>query len=78
MMDVADLIVLIVDSLPISAGGSEHGLGLDVTALDVAIPIEARIDRRGRLVATPPRGRMTTGFAQPLTRITAHFDVRGR
>ena len=75
MNALAEMVVAMIDALPIAAGDPEDGLRLAVTSLDVAFPIEASLGERGDIVASAPRGRLATGFDLPHGRITARFTV---
>jgi hypothetical protein len=66
-----DLLVALGQALLDGAGASQAGLA--VTAVDVTVPIEARVDRDGQLRASLPRGVMATGFQLPHARLHARF-----
>lgn len=66
MRPLDELVIGLLGEL--SAGEIAGGLALAVTALEVSLPVEARIGGQGLLVS-PPRGVMRTGFAVPHGRI---------
>ncbi len=51
------------------------GLALDVDTLDVNLPIESRMQGDGELCASPPRGRLATGFDPPLGAVAVTLTV---
>ena len=73
MRPIDDLLIALAESLPVGAGSPETGAVVAVTAVDVALPVEAHIGRDGELRASLPRGRMTTGFQVPHGRLRARF-----
>ena len=70
MVGFDELLIELLRALPTSAGDEDSHIA--VTDLDMTLPLEVRIDSRGTLKATLPRGRMTTGFELP----HAHLRVR--
>ncbi len=70
MVGFDELLIELLRALPTSAGDEDSQI--TVTDLELTLPLEARIDARGTLKATLPRGRMTTGFDLP----HAHLRVR--
>ena len=77
-MSFADLVVSLVARFPIEAGDAASGVLLEVTEVDLRLPIEVRITEGGELTATAPRGRLATGFDLPHAHIAARFNVRER
>ncbi len=77
MRAFSDLVSDMVDLIPATSGGPDDGIALDVTSIEITLPIEARITDDGALVASAPRGRMATGFTIPHAHVRARFDVGG-
>jgi hypothetical protein len=75
MTPFAAFLEALVDGLPQPIGSAEAGARVTATDVDLALPIEIRIERDG-LHASLPRGRMATGFAFPLGRLSARFEVQ--
>jgi len=69
------LIVGLVDSLPGDAGGPEHGIRVEITSVDLEIPVEAGVDAAGLVRASLPRGRLATGYDVELCRMALRFTV---
>jgi hypothetical protein len=57
-----ELVIGLLSDLSASMVGA--GAALEVTGLDISLPVEARIGRPG-LWVSPPRGVMRTGFVAP-------------
>lgn len=74
MNDLGALLLDLVGSMPDDAGSPEDGVVVAVDALDVALPVEARIGAAGELMARLPLGRLHTGFETPLARLRARFE----
>jgi hypothetical protein len=68
-----DLILALAESLPRGAGAPELGVEVQVTGVDLVVPLESRIGGGGELRASLPRGRMATGFRAPHGRLAARF-----
>jgi hypothetical protein len=66
---LSELLVSLVDAVPADAGGPLAGVRLAVAELALALPIEARLGGDGSLRASPPRGRLATGFDPPHGRL---------
>jgi hypothetical protein len=75
---LGDLLVALAEALPAGAGAPELGAVVQVTSIDMALPVEARIERDGVLRASLPRGRMATGFHVPHGQLRARFAPTGR
>jgi len=75
MPPFADLIVGLASHVPTGSGSPESGALVSVAAMDLSLPLEARIAGGATLLASLPRGRLATGFDVPLGRLTAHFEV---
>lgn len=70
MNGVDRLVLGLADGLPDDRDGD--GVTITVAAVEVAVPVEARIDGDG-LRASLPRGVMATGFSIPHGRMVARF-----
>jgi hypothetical protein len=71
-----DLLIQLGSALGGGAGAPEAGVAVDVTAVDLTLPIEAIIGAGGELRASLPRGRMATGFQLPHGRVVARFGAQ--
>ena len=71
MTDLVRLLGDLVSGLPADAADCT-GTAVIVTAADIELPVETRVDEAG-LRASLPRGRLATGFAEPLGRMRARF-----
>ncbi|MFH1465884.1 MAG: hypothetical protein ABIO70_15965 [Pseudomonadota bacterium] len=67
------LLLELADGLVEEAGGPEQGVRVEVERVELALPVEARLDGAGRIVATLPRGRLVTGFMVPPGRLRVSF-----
>jgi hypothetical protein len=67
------LIVSLIDHLPEDAGGHEAGVRVEIESVDLAIPIEARLDATGMIRASLPRGRLATGYDAVLCRMAVRY-----
>jgi hypothetical protein len=76
VIDFGELLVGLVDAIPIGAGGPEAGIQIAVESMEIDLPIETRFGDDGALLATFPRGRMATAFDPELARVAARFGVR--
>jgi hypothetical protein len=65
------LLVTLIADLPMTGGD------LVVSSVELELPIESRLDPRGHLEASWPRGRFGTGFDPPLGAVTLHLTVEG-
>jgi hypothetical protein len=65
MTSLEDLLIALLDAAPRGAGAAGAGLRVEVDAIELAIPIESRLARDGRFLASAPRGRIATGFDPP-------------
>jgi hypothetical protein len=74
MVGFDQLLIELMRSLPTSAGDEDSQIA--VTDLDLEVPLEARIESRGTLKATLPRGRMSTGFDVPLARLRVRAEAK--
>ncbi len=76
MTDLVELLLALAESVPISSGGPDVGLRLDVESLEVTLPIDARIGDEAALLASFPRGRWATGFNLERGQLVTRFTVR--
>jgi hypothetical protein len=67
------LLIELADGLVEEAGGPAQGVRVEVERVDLALPVEARMDGDGHIVATLPRGRLVTGFMVPPGRLRVSF-----
>jgi hypothetical protein len=72
MTSLETLLLDLAEQLPDGAGGPDEGMGLTVTAVEVDVPIESRLEP-GRFGATLPRGRWKAGFDLPHGQLYARF-----
>ena len=61
-------------SLPAQAEAGPGGGGLDVTGVDLELPVEAGRHGKAGLAVSLPRGRLATGFDRPRGRIRVRFE----
>jgi hypothetical protein len=66
-----ELVIHLVDIFAGHAPDRSQG-AVQVTSLDLDLPLEARFASDGKLLATLPRGLMATGFERPLGRLRLH------
>lgn len=72
MTSLETLLVELAEQLPVDAGGPEEGMGITVTAVELEIPIESRLEP-GKFAASLPRGRWKAGFDLPHGQLYARF-----
>jgi hypothetical protein len=77
VIDFAELLVGLLEAVPLSAGGPDAGIALAVESLEVSLPIEARLGPGGALLASFPRGRLATRLDPAHGRLATVFAVRG-
>ena len=75
MTNLDHLVFDLGDPLPLSAGGEQGGMAVEVTEVALELPVEARIDGVG-LALCAPRGRLMTGFQSPHGRLRLSFIRR--
>ena len=71
---LGDVLSGLTDALPLEAG-DPASVRVVVSAIDVAVPLEMRIEDGAELRVSFPRGRLATGFDPPHGRLVAHLDV---
>jgi hypothetical protein len=72
MTSLETLLVELAEQLPEGAGGPDQGLGVTVTAVELELPIESRLEP-GKFAASLPRGRWKAGFDLPHGQLYARF-----
>jgi hypothetical protein len=73
MLPFGDLLLKLAELAPPRTGNDE--IALEVSAMDLTLPIESRIGHGGELTASLPRGRWSTGFDPMLSQLTLSFEV---
>lgn len=68
------LIVGLVDTLPSDAGGPEDGVRVEISAIDLEIPVETHIGRHGVVCASLARTRLATGYDAELGQMTLRYE----
>ncbi len=71
-----EVVAALADSVPVYAGSPDEGAEIRVTDLSLDLPLEAQLAPVG-LVATLPRGLLSTGFDPELARVRITFVARG-
>jgi hypothetical protein len=69
-----DLITGLAAGIPEDAGGSAEGVRVEITSVDLSVPIETHVDGDGLVRATLPRGRLATGHDLLLSQLVIRFD----
>ena len=77
MTNLEALIVGLVDALPDDAGGPEAGVRVEMTAIDLAIPVETHVDSNGHVRASLVRGRLATGYDADLCQMSLRYERTG-
>jgi hypothetical protein len=72
MTSLETLLVDLAEQLPEGAGGPDDGVAVTVTAVELAVPIESRLEP-GKFGATLPRGRWKAGIYLPHGQLYARF-----
>ncbi len=75
MQAFGELIVHLASLVPERASAPGAALEVQVSALEVTLPLESRIEHGGELLASLPRGRMATGFDPPLGQLSVKLVV---
>jgi hypothetical protein len=71
-MTLDRLITHLADAVAPDVPGVE-ALGLDVTDVDLLVPLESMADSREVVLVSIPRGRLQTGFERPLGELRLSF-----
>lgn len=71
MIALEDLLLSLIDTVPLEASGD--GIAIEVDELELSLPVESRFGADHRLLATVPRGRIATGFDPPACQIEVAF-----
>jgi hypothetical protein len=75
MQALGELIVHLASLVPERASAPGEALEVQVSALEVTLPFEARIEHGAELRASLPRGRLATGFDPPLCQLSLRLEV---
>jgi len=73
-MEPLSQLLVELGSIAAEAGGPADGVSVQVGELSIEMPVEGRV-RDGVLLASPPRGRLRTGFDTPHGHVRARFVV---
>ena len=65
MIALEELLLALVEEVPLEVGSHDAGIVVAVDELELSVPIESRMGRDGRLLASVPRGQLATGFDAP-------------
>ena len=74
MTALETLLVGLVDTLPEDAGGPEHGVRVEISAVDLEIPVETHVDAHGVVRASLARTRLATGYDAELGQMTLRYE----
>lgn len=74
MNPLEELLLSLLDTVPLEADGADAGLRLEVDEIELSFPIESRLARDGRFLASVPRGRIATGFDLPHGELAVLFS----
>jgi hypothetical protein len=77
MQAFGELIVHLARLVPERASAPGAALEVQVSALELTLPFESRIEHGGELLASLPRGRLATGFDPPLGNLSLKLVVAG-
>jgi hypothetical protein len=69
-----ELILGFAAGIPDDAGGPEAGVRVEITSVDLAVPIETHVGGDGLVRASLPRGRLATGHDVLLSQLIMRFD----
>jgi hypothetical protein len=72
--DMSSFVVALAEALPTGAGDPALGVMIDVTEVELSLPIEARFCFGNPIELSTPRGRMSTGFGVEHGRIKLVFE----
>ena len=73
MNQLEALLVGLIEALPAGAGGPADGVAVELSSVELAIPVEAHVDAGGRVRASLPRGRIATGYDVQLCRMALRY-----
>lgn len=73
MTHLEELIVGFAEGIPADAGGPEAGVRVELTAIDLAVPVEVHVGGDGLVRASLPRGRLATGYDVLLSQLVLRF-----
>ena len=71
MLGLEQLILDLLEGLPLGLVDIEAGMHIVPTEVQVDLPVETRVGSHGELYACLPRGRFDAGYRAPLGRLTA-------
>lgn len=74
MIHLEQLILDFADGIPDDAGGPEAGVRVELTSVDLVVPVETRFGEDGLVRATLPRGRLATGHDPVHSHLALRFD----
>lgn len=74
MTHLEELIAGLAAGIPDDAGDAAAGVLVQVTSVDLSVPIETHVDGNGLVRATLPRGRLATGHDLLLSQLVLRFD----
>ncbi|MBX3160371.1 MAG: hypothetical protein KF773_30685 [Deltaproteobacteria bacterium] len=74
MTRLEELIVGFAEGIPAAAGGPEAGVRVEITSIDLAVPIETHVDGAGLVRASLPRGRLATGYDLVHSQLVLRFE----
>jgi hypothetical protein len=75
MIALDELVVALLDSVPIDAGGVDDGVRVEIDEVAMTLPVEVRFAAHRGLEASAPRGRFATGFDSPHHLLTLAFTT---
>jgi hypothetical protein len=68
-----ELITGLAAGIPDDAGDAAAGVRVEITSIDLSVPIETHVDGDGLVRATLPRGRLATGHDLLLSQLVIRF-----
>lgn len=74
MRRLEDLILALAAGLPAEEGGAAAGVRVEVTSVDLTVPIETQVAGDGLVQASLPRGQLATGYDVAHSRMAVRFD----
>jgi hypothetical protein len=74
MMHLEELIVDFAAGIPEDEGGPEAGIRVEITSVDLTVPIETHVGDDGLVRASLPRGRLATGYDVLHSQLVMRFD----
>lgn len=74
MTHLEELITSLAAGIPDDAGDAAAGVRVEITSVDLAVPIETHVGGDGLVRASLPRGRLATGYDVLLSQLVMRFD----